>query len=225
MVPRAAFTQVTGRLRQHLTMPLITSNRINMAAVAEAVLARGDADLVSMARPMLADPDLALKARQGRETEINACIACNQACLDHSFSGRKQVSCPVNSRACNGTLLNYPPTASPKRIAVVGAGPDGLAYATVAAQHGHQITLFDSAAEIGGQFNLAKRIPGKEEPQHGGDCAGTAAAAQPARFSQLVLIDPVLLAPADYPLPATARLHAATGGRPQKPLRFGASDV
>ena len=163
MVPRAAFTQVTGRLRAHLRVPLITSNRINMPAVAEAVLARGDADLVSMARPMLADPDLVIKAEQGREDEINTCIACNQACLDHSFSGRKQVSCLVNPRACNETLLTYPPTAAPKRIAVVGAGPAGLAYATVAAQRGHRVSLFDSAAEIGGQFNLARRIPGKEE--------------------------------------------------------------
>ena len=166
MVPRAAFTSVTGRLRQHLTVPVITSNRINMPAVAEAVLARGDADLVSMARPMLADPMLVLKAAQGREDEINTCIACNQACLDHTFGGRQQVSCLVNPRACNETLLNYLPLAAgqqPKRIAVVGAGPAGLAFATVAAQRGHHVTLIDSALEIGGQFNLAKRIPGKEE--------------------------------------------------------------
>ena len=163
MVPRAAFAQVTGRLRQHLTVPVITSNRINMPAVAEAVLARGDADLVSMARPMLADPELVNKAAQGREDEINTCIACNQACLDHTFGGRQQVSCLVNPRACNETRLNYLPTRAAKRIAVVGAGPAGLAYATVAAQRGHQVTLIDSGAEIGGQFNLAKRIPGKEE--------------------------------------------------------------
>ena len=163
MVPRAAFTSVTGRLRQHLTVPVITSNRINMPAVAEAVLARGDADLVSMARPMLADPFLVLKAAQGREDEINTCIACNQACLDHTFGGRQQVSCLVNPRACNETLLNYLPVAKAKRIAVVGAGPAGLAFATVAAQRGHQVTLIDSADQIGGQFNLAKRIPGKEE--------------------------------------------------------------
>ena len=163
MVPRAAFAQVTGRLRKVVGVPVITSNRINMPAVAEAVLARGDADLVSMARPMLADPDLVLKAAQGREDEINTCIACNQACLDHTFGGRQQVSCLVNPRACNETLLNYRPTATPKRIAVVGAGPAGLAAATVAAQRGHAVTLFDSASEIGGQFNLAKRIPGKEE--------------------------------------------------------------
>jgi 2,4-dienoyl-CoA reductase (NADPH2) len=163
MVPRAAFAQVTGRLRQHLGVPMITSNRINMPQVAEDVLARGDADLVSMARPMLADPELVNKAAQGREDEINTCIGCNQACLDHSFSGRQQVSCLVNPRACNETLLNYRQVSAPKRIAVVGAGPAGLAFATAAAQRGHRVTLIDAAAEIGGQFNLAKRIPGKEE--------------------------------------------------------------
>ena len=162
MVPRAAFTSVTGRLRKTLKVPLITSNRINMPDVAEAVLARGDADLVSMARPMLADPELVLKAREGREDEINTCIACNQACLDHSYTGQL-VSCLVNPRACHETELNYAPAARPRRIAVVGAGPAGLAYATVAAQRGHKVTLFDSAPEIGGQFNLARRIPGKEE--------------------------------------------------------------
>jgi 2,4-dienoyl-CoA reductase (NADPH2) len=163
MVPRAAFAGVTGRLRSALKVPLITSNRINMPDVAEAVLARGDADLVSMARPMLADAELVLKAAQGREDEINTCIACNQACLDHTFGGRKQVSCLVNPRACNETLLRYEPTRAPKRVAVVGAGPAGLAFATVAAERGHCVTLFDAADEIGGQFNLAKRIPGKEE--------------------------------------------------------------
>jgi 2,4-dienoyl-CoA reductase (NADPH2) len=163
MVPRAAFASVTGRLRKHLKVPMITSNRINMPQVAEEVLARGDADLVSMARPMLADPELVNKAREGREDEINTCIGCNQACLDHTFGGNKQVSCLVNPRACNETLLNYRPVARAKRIAVVGAGPAGLAFATTAAQRGHRVTLFDSAAEIGGQFNLAKRIPGKEE--------------------------------------------------------------
>jgi 2,4-dienoyl-CoA reductase (NADPH2) len=131
--------------------------------VAEAVLARGDADLVSMARPMLADPDLVNKAREGREDEINTCIACNQACLDHTFGGRKQVSCLVNPRACNETLLHYRPAAKAKRIAVVGAGPAGLAYATVAAQRGHRSRCSTPAARSAGQFNLAKRIPGKEE--------------------------------------------------------------
>ncbi len=163
LVPRAAFTGVTGRLRAALHVPVITSNRINMPSVAEAVLARGDADLVSMARPMLADPELVRKAEQGREDEINTCIACNQACLDHTFGGNKQVSCLVNPRACNETLLNYLPTTQPKKLAVIGAGPSGLAFATVAAKRGHRVTLFDAADAIGGQFNLARRIPGKEE--------------------------------------------------------------
>ena len=163
MVPRAAFASVTGRLRKVVKVPVITSNRINMPQVAEDVLARGDADLVSMARPMLADPELVNKAREGREDEINTCIGCNQACLDHTFGGNQQVSCLVNPRACNETLLNYLPVPKGKRIAVVGAGPAGLAFATVAAQRGHRVTLIDAGAEIGGQFNLAKRIPGKEE--------------------------------------------------------------
>ena len=161
-VPRAAFAGVTGRLRKELGIPTITSNRINMPDVAEKVLADGHADLVSMARPMLADAELVNKALEGREDEINTCIACNQACLDHTFTGQ-EVSCLVNPRACHETLLNYEHTAAPKRIAVVGAGPAGLGYATVAAQRGHAVTLFDSADEIGGQFNLAKRVPGKEE--------------------------------------------------------------
>ncbi|MFN3863738.1 MAG: FAD-dependent oxidoreductase [Erythrobacter sp.] len=162
MVPRAAFAQVTGRLRQQVSVPVITSNRINMPEVAEAVLARGDADLVSMARPMLADPDLVKKAYEGREDEINTCIGCNQACLDHTFTGR-ETSCLVNARACRETELTLAPAEAVKRIAVVGAGPAGLAYATLAAERGHSVTLFDAAEEIGGQFNLAKRIPGKEE--------------------------------------------------------------
>ena len=161
-VPRAAFAGVTGRLRKELGIPTITSNRINMPEVAEKVLADGHADLVSMARPMLADAEFVNKALEGREDEINTCIACNQACLDHTFTGQ-EVSCLVNPRACHETLLNYEQTDAPKRIAVVGAGPAGLGYATVAAQRGHAVTLFDSADEIGGQFNLAKRVPGKEE--------------------------------------------------------------
>ena len=163
MVPRAAFTQVTGRLRRELTVPLITSNRINMPDVAEAVLSRGDADVVSLARPMLADPEWTKKAAQGFESEINTCIACNQACLDHTFGGHKQVSCLVNPRACNETELNYTSTPRPKRIAVVGAGPAGLAFSVVAAERGHEVTLFEASGEIGGQFNVAKRVPGKEE--------------------------------------------------------------
>lgn len=162
MVPRAAFTSVTGRLRRELNIPLITSNRINMPDVAEQVLARGDADLVSMARPLLADSDFMIKAREQREDEINTCIACNQACLDHTFNGITS-SCLVNPRACHETVLNFLPTKNKKRIAVVGAGPAGLAYSTIAAERGHDVTLFDAADKIGGQFNLAKKIPGKEE--------------------------------------------------------------
>ena len=162
MVPRAAFSGVTGRLRKELNIPTITSNRINMPDVAEQVLADGDADIVSMARPMLADAELVLKAFEGREDEINTCIGCNQACLDHGFEG-KEISCLVNPRALNETLLNYEPSEAPKKIAVVGAGPAGLAYATVASGRGHSVTLFDAGSEIGGQFNLAKQIPGKEE--------------------------------------------------------------
>ncbi|NML94780.1 NADPH-dependent 2,4-dienoyl-CoA reductase [Novosphingobium sp. TW-4] len=162
MVPRAAFTQVTGRLRKELSIPLITSNRINMPSVAEEVLARGDADIVSMARPMLADPELVNKAAQGREDEINTCIGCNQACLDHTFTGRL-TTCLVNPRACRETELSIVPSATQRKVAVVGAGPAGLAYAVTAAERGHAVTLFDAASEIGGQFNYAKRIPGKEE--------------------------------------------------------------
>jgi 2,4-dienoyl-CoA reductase (NADPH2) len=162
MVPRAAFAEVTGRIRKHVTVPMITSNRINMPDVAEQVLAAGHADLVSMARPMLADADLVNKAFEGREDEINTCIACNQACLDHTFTGRL-TSCLVNPRACHETLIVAHPAATPRDLAVVGAGPAGLAFAVEAAQRGHKVTLYDAAAEIGGQFNLAKLVPGKEE--------------------------------------------------------------
>jgi 2,4-dienoyl-CoA reductase (NADPH2) len=161
-VPRAAFAGVTAKLRPHVRLPLVATNRINMPDVAEAVLAGGAADLVSMARPLLADPHWVEKARTGRSDRINTCIACNQACLDHVFANRR-ASCLVNPRACAETELRYEPTAEPRRIAVVGAGPAGLACATVAAERGHRVTLFDAAPEIGGQFNLAKRIPGKEE--------------------------------------------------------------
>ena len=162
MVPRAAFTRVTARVRKEVSIPVITSNRINMPEVAEEVLERGDADLVSMARPMLADSEFMNKAATGRRDEINTCIACNQACLDHTFS-MKTTSCLVNPRACHETMLSYELTTSPKSVAVIGAGPAGLAYSTVAAERGHKVTLFDAADEIGGQFNLAKRVPGKEE--------------------------------------------------------------
>ncbi len=161
-VPRAAFAGVTAKLRPHVGLPLVATNRINMPDVAEAVLAAGGADLVSMARPLLADPEWVNKARTGSSAAINTCIACNQACLDHVFQNKK-ASCLVNPRACAETELNYVATTQPKTIAIVGAGPAGLACATVAAQRGHRVTLFDAADEIGGQFNLAKRIPGKEE--------------------------------------------------------------
>ncbi|MGB4075919.1 FAD-dependent oxidoreductase [Pseudomonas sp.] len=161
-VPRAAFTKVTAKLRGEVQIPLITTNRINTPEVAEQVLAEGDADMVSMARPFLADPDFVNKAAAGRSDEINTCIGCNQACLDHTFGG-KLTSCLVNPRACHETELNYIATTQVKKIAVVGAGPAGLSAATVAAERGHSVTLFDSASEIGGQFNVAKRVPGKEE--------------------------------------------------------------
>lgn len=161
-VPRAAFTWVTAALRKRLTVPLVTSNRINTPEVAEQVLARGDADIISMARPFLADPEFVVKAEQNRSDEINTCIACNQACLDHVFAN-KLTSCLVNPRACHETELVICPTEKPKRIAVVGAGPAGLAFSTTAAKRGHKVTLYDAGSEIGGQFNIAKRIPGKGE--------------------------------------------------------------
>ncbi|HUG03242.1 MAG TPA: NADPH-dependent 2,4-dienoyl-CoA reductase [Steroidobacteraceae bacterium] len=162
MVPRAAFSWVTRRLRGAVSVPLVTSNRINDPAVAESLLASGDADLVSMARPLLADPEFVAKAAAGRSDEINTCIACNQACLDLVFENQV-ATCLVNPRAGRETELNYPPAQTPKRIAVVGAGPAGLACATIAAGRGHRVTLFESADRIGGQFNMAKVVPGKEE--------------------------------------------------------------
>jgi 2,4-dienoyl-CoA reductase (NADPH2) len=161
-VPRAAFTWVTAKVRKALSIPVITSNRINMPDVGEQVLARGDADMVSMARPFLADAEFVKKAEENRADEINTCIGCNQACLDHIFVG-KLTSCLVNPRACHETELNIIATDTRKKLAVVGAGPAGLSFATTAAQRGHDVTLFDAASEIGGQFNIAKRIPGKEE--------------------------------------------------------------
>lgn len=161
-VPRAAYAWVTQKVMGQVGIPLITSNRINTPEVAEQLLAEGCADMVSMARPLLADADFVRKARQGRADEINTCIGCNQACLDHTFGG-KITSCLVNPRACHETELQITPAATPKRIAVVGAGPAGLSCAITAAQRGHAVTLFDSADEIGGQLNIAKKVPGKEE--------------------------------------------------------------
>ncbi|RWR48738.1 NADPH-dependent 2,4-dienoyl-CoA reductase [Sinirhodobacter ferrireducens] len=161
-VPRAAFTWLTARLRPEVSIPVITSNRINTPGVAEEILARGDADMVSLARPFLADPDFVAKAAEGRAAEIAPCIACNQACLDHTFSG-KISSCLVNPRAGHETELTLAPTPAPKRIAVVGAGPAGLSAAITAAGRGHAVTLIDRAAEIGGQLCMARRVPGKEE--------------------------------------------------------------
>lgn len=162
MVPRGAFSWVTAKLRGKVSVPLVTSNRINTPQLAEEILARGDADMVSMARPFLADPDFVAKASDGREDEINTCIACNQACLDHIFEG-KISTCLVNPRACHETELVISPTVAKKRIAVIGAGPGGLAFATTAAERGHDVTLYDAQPTIGGQLNIARRIPGKEE--------------------------------------------------------------
>ena len=161
-VPRAAFTWVTAKLKGRVSVPLVTSNRINTPEVAEEVLARGDADMISMARPFLADADFVKKASENRADEINTCIGCNQACLDHIFMG-KISSCLVNPRACHETELQYLPATKKKRIAVVGAGPAGLSCATVAAARGHDVTLFEKNSAIGGQFNMANQIPGKEE--------------------------------------------------------------
>lgn len=161
-VPRAAFTWVTAKFREALSIPVITSNRINTPEVAEDVLARGDADMISMARPFLADADFVRKAQQNKADEINTCIGCNQACLDHVFNG-KLTSCLVNPRACHETEVNIVPAETKKRVAVVGAGPAGLASAVTSAQRGHDVVIYDSASEIGGQFNIAKQIPGKEE--------------------------------------------------------------
>ncbi|MGK3199631.1 FAD-dependent oxidoreductase [Amycolatopsis sp. MEPSY49] len=161
-VPRAAFTWVTGKLKPHVGIPVVTSNRINMPQVAEEALSSGDADLVSMARPFLADPEWIRKAETGREDEINTCIACNQACLDHAFK-RKLVSCMVNPRAGHETKLTLLPTRRSKHVAVVGAGPAGLSAATALAERGHSVELFEADDEIGGQFGIARKIPGKEE--------------------------------------------------------------
>jgi 2,4-dienoyl-CoA reductase (NADPH2) len=160
-VPRAAWAWVTRQLKGKVGIPLVATNRINTPEVAEQLLADGFCDMISMARPFLADP-VCQKAAQGRADEINTCIGCNQACLDHTFGG-KVTSCLVNPRACHETLDQHQPGTQKERIAVVGAGPAGLAFATTAAQRGLEVTLFDAAPEIGGQFNIAKQVPGKEE--------------------------------------------------------------
>ena len=161
-VPRAAFASVAGRLRREVKIPVVASNRINMPFEANDIIERGDADMVSMARPFLADANFVIKAAQGRADEINTCIGCNQACLDHTFSN-KRASCLVNPRACHETELVYAKTSKVRKVAVVGAGPAGLSAATVAAECGHQVTLFDSSDSVGGQFKIAMQIPGKEE--------------------------------------------------------------
>ncbi|MEV7499360.1 NADPH-dependent 2,4-dienoyl-CoA reductase [Streptomyces sp. NPDC093018] len=161
-VPRGAYTWVTKKLMGQVTIPLVTTNRINTPDLAEELLADGCADMVSMARPMLADPDFVAKAAAGTPEAINTCIGCNQACLDHTFGG-KLTSCLVNPRACHETELVLSPTRTKKRVAVVGAGPAGLACAVSAAERGHEVTLFDAASEIGGQLNVARKVPGKQE--------------------------------------------------------------
>ncbi|MGW1465842.1 oxidoreductase [Streptomyces sp. NPDC002308] len=161
-VPRGAFTWVTEKVRGAVSVPLVTSNRVNTPEVAEEILASGRADMVSMARPFLADPEFVAKAATGRSDAINTCIGCNQACLDHVFS-LKITSCLINPRACHETELVLSPTRTRKSVAVVGAGPAGLACAVTAAERGHAVTLFDAADEIGGQLNVARQVPGKEE--------------------------------------------------------------
>jgi 2,4-dienoyl-CoA reductase (NADPH2) len=161
-VPRAAFADYTAEVKKHVTVPVIASNRINMPDTAEEILAQGKADMVQMARPFLADPYWVNKTATNRVDEINTCIACNQACLDHTFKNQR-ATCLVNPRAAFETELVYVKTAKPKRVAVVGAGVAGMSAATVAAERGHQVTLFEASHEVGGQFNLAKVIPGKEE--------------------------------------------------------------
>lgn len=162
MVPRAAFSWITARIKQQVNIPVVATNRINSPETGEQILQQGEADLICMARPFLADPAFVNKAAAGQPELINTCIACNQACLDHIFQ-KKRATCLVNPRACYETELNFAKAATPKKIAVVGAGPAGLAFAVYAAERGHQVSLFDKDDRIGGQFNYAKQVPGKEE--------------------------------------------------------------
>jgi 2,4-dienoyl-CoA reductase (NADPH2) len=162
MVPRAAFRWITAQIKQQVRIPVVATNRINTPEVGEDILANGEADLICMARPFLADPEFVNKAAAGKPELINTCIACNQACLDHIFQ-KKRATCLVNPRACYETELNFGAAATTKKIAVVGAGPAGLAFSVYASERGHQVTLFDKDDRIGGQFNYAKQVPGKEE--------------------------------------------------------------
>lgn len=162
VVPQGGFSWVTKNMMGEVNIPLVATNRINTPEIAEHILENNHADMVSMARPFLADPEFVLKAKEGRAHEINTCIACNQACLDHTFA-MQVCSCLVNPRACHETILNYHPTENPKKIAVVGAGPAGMAASTILAERGHSVTLYEASDKIGGQFNLAKVIPGKED--------------------------------------------------------------
>ncbi|PIB36019.1 NADPH-dependent 2,4-dienoyl-CoA reductase [Reichenbachiella sp. 5M10] len=211
MVPRGAFSWVTRKLKGEVQIPLITTNRINMPAVAEEILAQGDADMVSMARPFLADPELMLKSQTSREDEINTCIACNQACLDHVFK-RKIASCLVNPRACHETEIVLSPVVTAKQIAVVGAGPAGMAFACVAAERGHVVTLYDAADEIGGQFNIAKKIPGKEEFHETLRYFAKRLALAGVSLRLQTVVDAELFAKAEYD-----EVVFATGIRPRRP--------
>ncbi|MCV2877263.1 NADPH-dependent 2,4-dienoyl-CoA reductase [Sedimentimonas flavescens] len=201
-VPRAAFAWLTARLRPEVSIPVITSNRINTPEVAEGILAQGQADMVSLARPFLADPDFVAKAAEGRAAEIAPCIACNQACLDHTFSG-KISTCLVNPRAAFETELSLTPAEQPKAIAVVGAGPAGLSAAITAAGRGHAVTLFDRASEIGGQLTMARSIPGKEEFHGLTDWFATMAARSGVTLRLETEATPELLAPFDEVIIAT----------------------
>ena len=201
-VPRAAFAWLTARLRPEVSIPVITSNRINTPEVAEGILSQGQADMVSLARPFLADPDFVAKAAEGRAAEIAPCIACNQACLDHTFSG-KISTCLVNPRAAYETELTLTPTEQPKAIAVVGAGPAGLSAAITAAGRGHAVTLFDRASEIGGQLTMARTIPGKEEFHGLTDWFATMAARSGVTLRLETEATPELLAPFDEVIIAT----------------------